>query len=884
MGKLLQDVRYGLRMLAKSPGFTAVAVITLALGIGANTAIFSLIDGVMLRSLPVRDPNQLVILQWTAHRNFINGEYSSFGDCGETGFGGASGCSFPLPIFRQIRSQTNAFSGVLACAGPASLYLSGNGPASVVEGEIVSGDYFSTLGVNAFVGRTLGPGDDSPSASPATVLSYAYWQSAFGGSRSVLGRTILLNGVAFTVVGVAEPSFTNLAPGKTQDLWVPVAQVPRLQIEWGKNIESMGNWWLLVIGRLKPGVSLGQAQAAASLVFRNEVLHGAKPFAKAADGPEVAATRVQETLIGSRGDLSRTLDVLMLAVGIILLIACANVAGLLLARAATREKEIAVRLALGAGRATIVRQVLTESVLLSIVGGIFAILFAYWGVHAVTALIKGDLSRHFPYVIAPDWRVLAFALGISIVTGLVFGLAPAFRSTRMNLTPALKENASTRPGSAAGPASFRLGSALVIAQVALSVVVLMGAGLLVRTLANLRNINPGFDVRNVLLFDIEPGRLGYKSAQTRNLFSTMRERLAAIPGVNSVSYSSMALLTGGEWSTTVHVEGQPQGSDANVDMLAAGPGYFETMRIPLLEGRVFTPADFEQAEQAAEAKDAARNAAGPGAGAKPSSAEAGSAKGAAPGMSAVVNEEFVRQYFAHENPLGKTITQGNSSGSNGAAWSTDSSRVWQIVGVLANTKYDTLRHKTKPGVYLPFTSAYGGFFELRTAGDPHMLIPTVRSVANKVDSNLPLSRVSTQTQQIDRLMLQERLIARLSGFFAVLALVLACIGLYGLLSYEVSRRTREIGIRMALGAQQRDVLRLVVRQGLVLALVGVGIGIAAALGVTRYLASMLYGVHARDPVTMIAVAVLLVVVAVAACYLPGRRATAVDPIVALRYE
>jgi len=879
---LVQDIRYGLRMLFKAPGFTAVAIITLALGIGANTAIFSLIDAVMLRSLPVRDPDRLVILQWTAHRNFVRGEYSSFGDCGESGVSGPSGCSFPFPIFRQFRSLSNAFSGVLACAGPASLNLSGNGPARIVDGEIVSGDYFSTLGVNAFIGRTLGPNDDSPSAYPATVLSYAYWQSAFGGNRSVLGRTILLNNVAFTIVGVAGPTFTNLSPGKTQDLWLTIAIAPRLQIDWGTNI-GMRNWWLLTMARLKPGVSLAQAQAVASLVFRNEVLYGPEPSAKPADDPEVLATRAQEGLVGERGQIAKMLYVLMFAVAIVLLIACTNVAGLLLARAATRQREIAVRSALGAGRATILRQLLTESVLLSVLGGIVGVILAYWGVHAVTALITGDSTGHFPYIIAPDWRVLGFVLGICLLTGVLFGLAPAFRGTRLDLTPALKENASTLPGGFAGPGGFRLGSALVVAQVALSLLVLIGAGLLARSLENLRGINPGFDVRNLLLFEVNPGRLGYKDAQIENLFSEMRERLAAIPGVSSVSYSSMALLTDGEWSTTVHVEGQPPGTDSHMEMFAAGPGFFHTMRIPLLEGRLFTAADFEEAARVAEArKNKAKNPLNSAV--RPASTPAEAAKTPAPAINVLVNRTFARTYFSSDNPLGKKVTEGGSSGTSGGAWGTNSSRVWQIVGVVSDSKYDTLRHKIQPLVYLPFTSSYGGYFELRTAGDPHALIPAVRSVAGKIDSNLPLSRVRTQTQQIDELLSQERLIARLSGFFGVLALVLACIGLYGLLSYEVSRRTREIGIRVALGAQQRDMLRLVVKQGFTLACVGIAIGIAAALGVTRYLSSMLYGIQANDPATIVAVAVLLGAVAAAACYVPARRATKVDPIVALRYE
>jgi predicted permease len=882
METLLQDSRYSVRILAKAPGFSVVAVLTLALGIGANTAIFSLVDAVMLRSLPVRDSNQLVILQWRAHKSPDIHEYSSFGDCGESGISGPSGCSFALPIFEQLRSQTNAFSGVTAFAGPADLDLSGNGPASIVEGEIVSGDYFSTLGVSAAIGRTLSSSDDSLSASPATVLSYAYWQTAFGGSRSVLGRTILLNNVAFTIVGVADPSFTNLSPGKMQDLWLTIAMVPRLGISWGSKIEGLTNWWLLIMARLKPGVSLAQAQTAVGLAFRNEVLYGPKTLWNASDDPKIFLTRAQEGLVGQRGQLSKTLYLLTFAVGLILVIACANVAGLLLSRAAARQREMAVRLALGAGRATILRQLLTESVLLSLLGGIFGIIFAYWGVHATAALMMGGSSGRFPYVIALDWRVLSFALGVSILTGIAFGLAPAFRSTRVDLAPALKQNASTIPGSETRVGRFRLGSALVVAQVALSVLVLIGAGLLVRTLENLRNINPGFDTRNVLVFEIDPTLLGYKDAQIESLYRDLRDQLTALPGVTSVSYSSGALLSGGRWTETVHVEGQPQQPNVEVDMFAAGPEFFETMHIPLLEGRMFTRTDFEQAAEASAATKAPEQNANPQSPTATTSAVTAGPPVAA--VSVLVNKAFVHRYFANEDPLGKRVTHTHGHSASTKSFDTSpKSRNWQIVGVVTDTKYDTLRRQVQPIVYVPFTSG-GTYFQLRSTLDPRALIPTVRSTADKIDNNLPLSNIRTQTQAIDELLSQERMIARLSGFFGVLALALACIGLYGLLSYEVSRRTREIGIRMALGAVQRDVLSLVVGQGIVLAIVGTAVGIGVALGVTRYLASMLYEVHANDPLTMIGVAVLLAIVALAACYIPARRATRVDPMVALRYE
>lgn len=883
METLWHDVRFGLRMLAKAPGFTAIAILTLALGIGANTAIFSIVDAVMLRSLPVRNPNQLFIFGWHARHNWEGSiEYSSFGDCGESGISGPSGCSFPLPIFEEIRSEINAFSSMTAFAGPASLNLAGNGPASVVDGEIVSGDYFSTLGVHAILGRTLGPSDDMPSTSPAAVLSYAFWQSAFGGSRSVLGRTILLNKVAFTIVGVAEPSFTNLSPGKSQDLWLTIAMVPQLNIDWGRNVEGLRNWWLVVVGRLKPGASLAPAQAAASLIFRNGVLHGEKPLSKASDDPGIFLTGAQEGLTGERGHFSKMLYLLAFAVGMVLLIACANVAGLLLSRAATRQKEIAVRLALGAGRARILRQLLTESVLLSVAGGGLGVVLAYWGVHAITSLISEGSSRTFPFLIVPDWRVLSFALSASILTGVFFGLAPAFRSARLDLTPTLKDSTSTVPGSAMRPRRLHLGSALVVTQVALSALVLIGAGLLVRTLENLRSIDPGFDTHNILLFSIDPTLLGYEDAQIQNLYRELRDRLAALPGVISVSYSSDALLNGGLWTETLHVEGQPQGSGVETDMFAAGPGFFRTMHIPLLEGRIFNSEDYEQAAQASAARKAVEQNANPRSPpiAPPSAAVA--AQGTA-AVNVLVNKAFARRYFANENPLGKGMTRGGSSGSSGSFESNPKSRDWQIVGVVGDTKYNTLRRAIQPTVYVPFTSG-GAYFELRTAADLGTLMTTVRSVTNKVDSNLPLSNMRTQTQTIDELLSQERLIARLSSFFAILALMLACIGLYGLLSYDVTRRTREIGIRMALGAQQRDVLGMIIRESMVLGGTGIAIGIGGALALTQLLRSLLFEVKPMDPATFLFATVVMITVALLGCYIPARRAMRVDPMVALRYE
>jgi len=878
-----QDVRYGLRMLGKSPGFTAVAIFTLALGIGANTAIFSLIDAVMLRSLPVRDPQRLMVFKWKAHSDPKYHSYSSFGDCGRSGNG--VGCSFSVPLFEAMRQQATVFSGLTAVAGPMQVVVSGNGAATMGRGEIVSGDFFSTLGVTTVLGRPLGPSDDAPSAPPALVLSYAYWQKAFGGDRSVIGRVIRLNGTGFTIVGVTEPRFTNLAPGKTQDFFVALSSVAPLNVPWLRGPEVMADsqtWWLVMLGRLKDGVSVTQAQANATSIFRNQMLHGSKPLSKEADDPAIVLSSAQEGLSGRRGSLSTLLYVLMSAVGFVLLIGCANLAGLTLARSAARQKEIAVRLALGAGRRRMARQLLTESVMLSMIGGALGVLIAFWGIHAITALVSSNSDQPFPFVVAPDWRVLTFTISASVLTGILFGLAPALRSTRLDLTPALKENISAVPaGVAPGGRRLHLGGMLVMAQVALSIVVLIGAGLLVRTLQNLRDIDPGFDTQNILLFGIDPALSGYKDAEIQSLYRNLQDRFSAIPGVTSASYSSDALLSGSLWTTDIHLPGQPEKSSVETDTLAVGPGFFSTMHIRLLAGRVFSSADFAAAAatQAAQkaAEDAAKKSAAPEA---PGPAQAAStARPTGAPIPVIVNEAFARKYFGKESPLGRHLddSEGDEPGTE------PKSAGYQIIGVAGSARYDSLRREIHPTMYRPLTGG-GAHFELRTAGAPTAVVPTVRDIVGHAGDNLPIYDVATQTEHIDQLLSQERIMARLSSFFGLLALVLACIGLYGLLSYEVTRRTREIGVRMALGAERGMVMRLVVGRGIFLALAGAAVGVAAAFGLTRYLTSLLYGVRPLDPLTFTAVAILLLLVAVAACAIPARRAMRVDPMVALRYE
>jgi predicted permease len=888
METLIQDLRYGLRMLRKSPGFTAVAVLTLALGIGANTAIFSLIDGILMRRLPVQDAQHLVVLRWSARKAPDIHSQSGYGDCGSGQLsrdGASSGCSLSMPYFNDVASQVSAFSSVAAFANAGQIDLSGKGMASVLRGQAVSGGFFPLLGVRSAAGRLIAPSDDSVSAPPVVVLNYDYWKRHFGGSLSAIGKTVRLNNVPFTIIGVADPRFDSLSPGRVYDVWVPLSVLPQINPRpWVKaRATDAYSWWLVVIGRLKPGVGRLQAQAAVTTVFRNDMLHGAKPLSKPEDDPKVDALPAQSGLTGSTTEISGELYVLMMAVGIVLLIACANVAGLLLARATARQKEIAVRLSLGAGRRRIVQQLLTESVLLSLVGGALGILFAIWGTRTIVALFTSSSDEPFGFSPGIDGRVMLFTFAAAMLTGIIFGLAPAFRGTRVDLTPALKEG--TKGSAAEGRARgrwFSLGNGLVIAQVALAVVVLVGAGLLVRTLQNLRNVDPGFDTRNLLTFGLDPTLIGYKTPQIDAFYGNLQQRIAAIPGVESVSYSNSTLLSGSLWETGFHLENTPKDQESNADYLPIGAGFFSMMHMQLLSGRNFNSSDFAQAEAAAEreraradvekAKDAGLLAPG-GSAAVPESA----AKEAP--VPVIVNNMFVQKYFPKVNPLGVHFGAREADPAKGD-WAAPG---WEILGVVSDAKYQDLRSPIDPTMYVP-SSGGNTSFEVRTGMNPTAVTASIRSVVSQMDSNLPVFDVHTQEELIDQLLFQERMIAQLSGFFGVLALVLACIGLYGLLSYEVSRRTREIGIRMALGAQRRGVLRLVVGQGIVLAITGALVGIGVTLGVTRYLKSMLYDIHANDPATIAGVAVLLTLVALAACYVPARRAMRVDPMVALRYE
>jgi predicted permease len=887
---LLQDLRFGLRMLRNSPGFTTVAVFTLALGIGANTAIFSVLDAVMLRPLPVRNPSRLVLLGWRASARYRPNlrMLKFYGACSMEGFGVGpqghvesaiySSCSFSEPFFHEIE-RANIFSGVGAFVDLGTMYLSGIGSATTVDAEAVSGSFFNVMGIRVAAGRLLGPADDTPSAAPVAVLSYGYWQSAFGGSRDAIGRVIDLKGLPLTIIGVAEPGFTGITPGSNFELWVPLSDYARV-MGWppGRRQDDPREWLLTIIGRLKLGERRAQAQAAVSGLFGNQFLHGGTPLftdtesgrtpsggsrasAPSIGEPELTITPAQTGLMGYRGLYANPLYVLMFAIGIVLVVACANVAGLLLARASARRKEMAVRLALGAGRARVVRQLLTESVTLSLLGGALGVLFAYVGAHAVASFVGNvqlmavgsadPIRLRILGFTSVDPRILGFAFALMLLTGILFGLVPAFRNTRVDLTPALKEGAQSATNSARdGGKSLTLGNGLVVGQVALAVVLLAGAGLLVRTLSNLRDVNLGFDTHHVLSFGVwAPPRLNGRQWEVLN--QELQRRLAEMPGVRSASDTSWPLLMGVIGSTDFHWPGTPTNEQSEADELKVGPNFFPTMRIPLLAGRVFSATDFEVA--ATEE------------GTKPSQ----------PPVPVIVNQKFVEQFVGKENPLDVRF------GEHGPTADGPASPGYEIVGVVGNARLSGPRQRIRPLIYEP---SRGSFFQVRTVADPRSIVPAVRKIVAEADPDIAVFDVTTESVQIDQLLFRERLMARLSGFFGLLAMALACIGLYGLLSYETSQRTHEIGIRMALGAEHQDVLRLILGRGITLAVIGAATGIGGALALTRFLRSLLFEIRPTDPATFAGVAILLLIVGLAACYIPTRRAMKVDPMVALRYE
>ena len=851
---LIQDVRYAFRMLAKSPGFTAVVVLSLALGIGANTAIFSLMDAVMLKMLPVQQPNQLVLLTWTSP-GWPAAIHRLGGNFDRDQSGRATGTAFSYPIFEDVRTRNSVFSGVLGFADTERMTVNAGGQAGLADSQYVSGDYFSSLGVRAVLGRTLLPADDL-SAANATVISYSYWTRRFGRVPSVVGKSITLNGVSFTVVGVAPPEFFGVQPGTSIDVWIPLHTQPQVDARWadpkeGSKFTAPEDWWIVMMGRLKPGINARQAQAAVDVIVRQNVL-ALGPQKKRFEGisldpPRVELAPASKGLDNLRHEFSRPLFVLMGVVSLVLLIACANVANLLLARATVRQKEIAVRLALGAGRQRLIRQLLTESVVLASAGGVLGVFLAYWASGILLAFMSSG-SDPVTLHVTPDLRVLGFTAGVSVLTGILFGLAPALRGTRLNLTPALKEGASGGARRHGRRLRLGLGKALVISQVAMSLLLLMGAGLFVRTLVNLQDQGLGFDRRNLLLFRLDPIQAGYQAEKLPSLYQELQRRLAGLPGVRSVSVSDFTLINGGAWIDGILIQGYtPKPGEGNDGQVGAwlnpvGPGFFGTMGIPVLLGRAIDGRDSPSAPKVA-----------------------------------VINQTLANQCFPGSSPVGHRLGGfGNSKPLD-----------FQIIGVVGDAKYGQLRDKVPPTVFIAYAQNPDPgptSIEVRTAGDPKQWMSAVRGAVQSLDRNLPLFDFKTQAEQIEQATFQERLFARLSSFFGLLALVLACVGLCGMMSYAVARRTSEIGIRMALGAESVGILRMVLREGFTLAVVGIAIGIPASLAALRLISTMLYGLKPTDPATVAACAFVMIVVAALAGYLPARRASRVDPMVALRYE
>ena len=880
-----EDLRYGVRTLRKQPGFAVIAILTLALGVGANSAIFSMMDAALLKAIPVRSADQLVVLQWKAHSDPKHRSMSTYGDCLTTlEKTGAYGCSLSEPFFREVQKKDDLFSSVAGFLGAERINLSGMGDASVVDqAEFVTGGYFETLGIKPAMGRLISREDDTPSAASVVVLSYRFWRSRFGGSRDVLGKTVLLNRVPFAIIGVAEESFDSLSPGRLHDIWLPLVTESRITVPWDNRDIDASYWRLVVVGRLKPEAALGTAAAELTTLFQNEATHGrgGLPMFTPQDQASIVLQPLEQGLTGARTDAAPPLYALMLVVGLVLLIACANVAGLMLARATSRQREMAVRFALGASKGRILRQLLTESLMLSCVGGAVGILFASWSIATIQNFLASSSDGPLPFTATIDARVLIFTAAVAILTGVVFGLAPALRGMRVDLTPALKEGAgSSSQLSRAKKGWFTAGNSLVIAQVALSIVVLAGAGLLLRSLENLKNVNPGFDTRNVLTFTMDPTLIGYKRPDASRFYGELQERLANVPGVMSVSYSWRALLGSGLWTTSFHLEGAPKDEEKDADVLPIGPEFFGTMRIPFLAGREFGPADFARAQMLSDAneKRSAERAAKLKAGATRAEVEKIPAEDLPPAP-AIVNQAFVREYLPNINPVGHIFGPYPGDPSKGE----EKTAGWEVEGVVGDAKYNNLRRDVQPTIYIP-NSGGSVSFAMRTATDPAKFVPEIRAIVNQLDSNLPIFAIRTETEQIQQKIFVERLVARLSGFFGGLALTLACIGLYGLISYEVARRTREIGIRSALGAARRDVLHLVLKQGMRLAITGAVAGLALALVITRYAKEMLFEVKAADPVTFAWVLLLLFSVTLLACFVPAWRATKVDPVVALRHE
>jgi len=811
MHSLLRDIKYGFRNFLKRPGFTAIAVVTLALGIGANTAIFSLVNTVLLRPLPVAHPEELREVYGTFHK-------------------GADYTIQSYLNYKDYRDRNDVFSGLIAYRF-APMSVSYEGRSERLWGYLVSGNYFDVLGVQPFRGRWFTPEEDrTPGTHPVTVITYACWQKRFASNPNVVGQSVSLNGRPFTIVGVAPHGFNGTEVAYGSEFFVPMMMAR--EIEPGSNwLDNRDSDNIFVVGRLKPGVTTAQAESKLTAI----TLQLAKEYPKENEGRGVRLMTPGLFIPDIRNSVINFSGVLMGVVGLVLMLACVNLANLLLARATERRKELAIRLAVGASRPRIVRQLVTESILLSLAGGLGGVMLALW-INSLVASIKLPTDIALNFDLQVDWRVLVFALVVSLATGIVFSLLPALQSSRPDLVPALKDEASM-----GGFRRSRLRNTLVVIQVALSLVLLVCAGLVVRSLQVAARTRPGFNPNNAVALSYDLGLQGYSQDKGQIFHKQVIERTKTLPGVRSVALVTTVPLTLDYSYTGIYVEG---GSTNTTDLPTAVPNwimpnYFHTMEIPL-RGRDFTDRDDNEESRVA-----------------------------------IINESFARRMFPGQEPIGRRF---NFSGPD--------KPYWEVIGVAADGKYNSLGEAPQMAFYRPLLRDYNNSATLvaRVAGDPGTVLASLRGELQRLDPTLPLYNVQTLTEHMNVPLFPFRIAATVLGSFGLLAIVLAAIGIYGVMSYVVAGRTREIGVRIALGAARTDVLLLIVRQGMTLAVFGLGIGLLAALAVAQLLTKLLFGVSAFDLTTFIGVSLLLALVAALACYLPARRATKVDPLMALRYE
>jgi macrolide transport system ATP-binding/permease protein len=843
-----QDIRYALRTMRANKLFTVIAAVSLALGIGANTAIYSFMDAIMLRALPVRHPEQLLIVNWRARGDsaVVN---SHTGNSYEEPGGGVTSPNYPFQAYEFLRDHNHSFSTLFGYARAGRLNLMVDGQAELGDAQYVSGGYFRGLGVRPAAGRLIGPEDDKPGAVPVVTITYNFWQRRFAGSAGVVGKSILLNGKPFTVAGVSAPEFVGVTPQSIPQVFIPVRQLGSVDLNTYESAGSRFNdghfYWIEMMGRLRPAVSLRQAQTDLAGQFQQWVAGTVRNEQDRKTLPKLWLQEGGSGVDSLRRRYSKPLYILMTMVALILTIACANIANLLLARSIARRREMAVRLSLGAGRLRVMRQLLTESILLALCGGLLGIFVATLGIRALTWLLANGRDN-FTLGAQLDWRVLAFTLLIALATGFLFGLAPAIQATKVDITPALKETRASSPRARRSGMPFGLSHILVVTQIATSLLLVASAGLFVRTLANLHSVNVGFNRENILLFGVDAAQAGYQDGALKKFYAELQRRLSSTPGVRGATMTHMPLVAGGTSSTDVVIPGLSgtSGKRLTTSTMQIGPQFFATMQIPLLLGRPLDERDREGAP-----------------------------------ITAVVNQVFAERYFPGVSPLGRHFAFGGKDGVD-----------TQIVGVARTARYSSLTSEIPPVVYLSYLQAGKNrplvqmYFELRTAGDPLSLANTVRRIVHVVGPRVPVADVTTQSRQIDETIVQQRTFADLCTCFGVLALVMACLGLYGTMAYAVTRRTGEIGVRMALGAARRRIVWMVLREVLLLGAVGVLIGSAAVWETTTFLQSFLFGLKPNDPLTLGTTAAILIACAALAGYAPAWRASRIDPMTALRHE